>query len=204
MRAPSAPVRILAVAGVLALGLVGLVIREGQARAEGREVRLAMTGYDPRSLLSGHYVQFQLRQDLPPATRCPPQSDAGATVKDGWVALRPNGARHIAAGAAKTREAALRLAPVAVRGVLTCVPGLAPQRPGEDDRPVDVQTLLLDVGVDRIHLDQTQAEAMERQLRRFDPDATIEADALVSVGRDGKARLVGVVVDGKRTDLDWW
>ncbi|MEW5688356.1 MAG: GDYXXLXY domain-containing protein [Pseudomonadota bacterium] len=204
MKPPSAPVRILAVAGVLALGLVGLVVREGRARAEGQEVRLAMTGYDPRSLLSGHFVQFQLRQDLPPAAPCPGQSEAGASVEDGWVALRADGARHVAAGAASTREAALRLAPVAVRGVLTCTPGLAPQRPGDDDRPLEVQTLLLDLGIDRIHLDQAQAEVMERQLRRFDPDAVVEADALVSVGRDGKARLVGVVVGGKRTDLDWW
>lgn len=204
MRPPSAPVRILAVAGVLALGLVGLVVREGRARAEGQEVRLAMTGYDPRSLLSGHFVQFQLRQDLPPGTPCPPQSEAGAGVKEGWVALRADGARHVPAGAARTRDAALRLAPVAVRGVLTCMPGLAPQRLGDEARPAEAQTLLLDVGLDRIHLDQAQAEAMERQLRRFDPDAVIEADAVVSVGRDGKARLVGVVVGGRRTDLDWW
>lgn len=203
MRLPSRPVRILAVAGVLALGLVGLVVREGRARADGQEVRLAMTGYDPRSLLSGHYVQFQLRQDLPPGARCPGQSEAGATVKDGWVALRADGGRHVPAGAARTREAAERIAPVAVRGVLSCTPGLAP-RPGDDARPDDVQSLMLDVGIDRIHLDQAQAEAMERQLRRFDPDAVVEADAVVSVGRDGKARLVGVVVAGKRTDLDWW
>lgn len=204
MTLPAASVRILAVAGVLALGLVGLVVREGLARAEGQEVRLAMAGYDPRSLLSGHYVQFQLRHDLAPTVRCPTQSDAGVRVEDGWVALKFDGTRHVATGAAKTRAAAQRLGSTVVRGVLTCEPGLAPPRPGDDRAPAEVQTLLLDVGVDRIHLDQAQAEAMERQLRRFAADAPVEADALVSIGRDGKARLVGVVVGGQRTDLGWF
>lgn len=203
MKLPSAPVRILAVAFVLALGLFGLVVREGRARAEGLEVRLSMAGYDPRSLLSGHFVLFQLRHDLPPAAPCPSQSDAGARVEDSWVALRPDGARHVPVGAAKSRQAAQRLGPIVVRGVLTCSPGLAPQLPG-GGQPPEVQSVMLDVGIHRIHLDQTQAEAMERQLRRFGADQPVEADAIVSVGRDGKARLVGVVVGGKRTDLDWF
>lgn len=203
MRRPGVPIRIVAAATMLAVGLVGLVLREGRARAQGQEVRLAMQGYDPRALLTGHYVRFQLRHDLPAGAPCPPQSAAGVTVRDGWVALRAEGQRHVPAGAAASRAVARQLGDVVVRGILTCQDGLAPQLPGVGDRPAEVKSLLLDVGIDRIHLDQAEAEGLERQLRRFGPDAPVEADAIVSVGRDGKARLKGVVVGGRRTDLDW-
>ncbi len=48
MKLPSTPERIVAAAVVLALGLVGVVVREGMARAQGQEVACAITGYDPR------------------------------------------------------------------------------------------------------------------------------------------------------------
>ncbi len=66
------PIRIMAAAAVLALGLVGLVVREGAARDQGREVVVDITGYDPRELLTGHYVQFQFRSEFPTGTPCPP------------------------------------------------------------------------------------------------------------------------------------
>ena len=204
MKLPAAPVRIMVVAGTLVLGLVGVVVREGQARADGQEVRLAMAGYDPRSLLSGHYVQFQLRHDLPTSAPCPSQLEGGSQRKGKWVALRRDGARHVPVGSADTREAALGLAPTVVRGVLVCASGLEARLPTSEGPPREVQSLMLDIGIDRIHLDQDEAEAMERQLRRFEPDSAVEADAIVSIGRDGKARLVGVEVGGKRTDLDWF
>lgn len=205
MRLPSVPVRILAAAGALALGLVGLVVREGVARAEGQEVLLEMEGYDPRALLTGHYVQFQLRHDLPAGARCPRDTGAGGSARDGWVALKRDGVRHVPSGAARTHPEALRLGEVAVRGTLACSSGFAPPAAGRPDQsPQEVMSLTLDLGIDRIHLDQADAEAMERDLRRFAPDAAAEADAVVSIGRDGKARLKGVVVAGKRTDLDWF
>jgi hypothetical protein len=204
MRHPSAPIRIVAVAAVLALALVGLVVHEGRARAEGREVRLAMAGYDPRSLLSGHYVQFALRHDLPAGTPCPGHSEGPPRPEDRWVALRPDGVRHVPVAETTTRQAALRLAPVAVRGDLACSRGVVSEFGRAAGQPAGETSLMVDLGINRIHLEQTQAEAMERQLRRFGADQPVEADAIVSVGRDGKARLVGVVVGGKRTDLDWF
>jgi hypothetical protein len=56
----------------------------------------------------------------------------------------------------------------------------------------------LDIGIDRFYLNQREAEAVDRALltgRR--------ADAIVSVGTDGRARLIGIDVDGRRYDLDW-
>ena len=73
MKIPVAP-RILLAAGLCVAGLIGLVVREGLARAGGQDVRLAMEAVDPRSLLHGHYALPNLTQRLEPAAprRAPP------------------------------------------------------------------------------------------------------------------------------------
>lgn len=209
MKAPGVPARILSAAALLALGLVGLVARESVARAQGQEVRLEIAGYDPRSLLSGHYVQFQLRSEQPPGTPCPPGSNDFAAARQ-WVALRDVGDHHVPSGAAATREEAAGLGDVAVRGRLACV---GPDAPG-DDRPTVVPVpvppreptetvITAELGVDRAHFDQRQAEALELVLRAR-PEDPPPAFAVVSVGRDGKARLKGLIVGGQRADLTWF
>lgn len=180
------PVRILAAAALLIAALVILVVYEGQARARGQEVRLAMEGFDPRSLLTGHYAALQLTDALPPGARCPDGGD------EGWIALRPEGPVHRFAGVADAREGVLKLGPVAVRGTASCIGG------GTDE----ARRVLLDIGVDRLHADQAEAEALEAALRAG-PERP-QALAVVSVGRDGRARLKGVIVGGRRTDLDWF
>lgn len=193
MRLPGAPVRILAAAGVLALGLVGLVVREGMARAGGQEVVLPITGYDPRELLTGHYVQFQFRSEYAGGTPCPPGSGGFVRRDDAWVALRRQGDHHVATGAALSREAALKLGEVAVRGDIDCLKRPAPE----------TTWVVLNLGVDRLHADQTQAEAIQKVLL-VNRDRPANGYAVVSVGADGKARLKGVTAGGLRVDLDWF
>lgn len=185
--------QILAAAVVLVLVLTGLVVREGVARAQGQEVVLEISGYDPRSLLTGHYVQFQIQSDLAVGTTCPPGSGVPVQRPTTWVALRRQGDHHAATGVAPSRDAALKLGEMAVRGDVDCQTG-----PTEDSSRV-----VMNLGVDRLHIDQRQAEAVQKtlQIGRGDP-AT--ARAIVSVGRDGKARLKGLMVGGKRFDLDWF
>jgi len=193
MKLPALPVRIVATAVLLALALVGLVVREGMARAEGQEVVLAITGYDPRELLTGHYVQFQFRSELPTGTPCPPGSGGYSRRPDAWVALRRQGDHHVAAGAALSREAALKLGEVAVRGDIDCLARGAPE----------TTWVILNLGVDRLHADQAQAEAIQKvMLATRDGPAT--GSAVVSVGADGKARLKGVTAGGRRVDLTWF
>ena len=48
-----------------------------------------------------------------------------------------------------------------------------------------------------------EAQAIEKALRQR-RQGEAPAFAVVSVGDDGRARLKGVIVDGKRTDLTWW
>ena len=205
MRLPGAPTRIVAAAVLLTLMLVGLVVREGMARAQGQEVRLAITGYDPRSLLSGHYVRFLISEDTAGEASCPPGADGITPKPKGWVALSRRGDRHAATGAATSRAGALELGELAVSGTLTCLgTSVALRVPGQPEAVSPMAyTASLDIGIDRLYLDQVQAEALEMALRGRGMDA-VPAFAIVSVGRDGKARLKGLSVNGRRIDLDWF
>lgn len=193
MKLPSAPVRIVVAAAALALGLVGLVVREGMARAGGQEVVLAITGYDPRELLTGHYVQFQFRSELPAGAPCPPGSGGYSRRPDTWVALRRQGEQHVATGVALSRAGALELGEVAVRGDIDCLARGAPE----------TTWVILNLGVDRLHTDQEQAEAIQAVMLAT-PDGPATGFAVISVGADGKARLKGVAAGGRRVNLDWF
>ncbi|CAN7440553.1 GDYXXLXY domain-containing protein [Phenylobacterium sp. LjRoot225] len=193
MKPPSVPVRIMAVASVLALALVGLVVREGRARSGGQEVVLAISGYDPRSLLTGHYVRFQFRSEHPGGTPCPPGHGGFSRRPGAWVALKRQGDHHVATGATLSREAAQKLGEVVVRGDLDCLARPAPE----------TTWVVLNLGLDRLHTDQAQAETIQKQLAAT-RNAPVTARAVVSVGADGKARLKGLIVNSERTDLGWY
>jgi hypothetical protein len=201
MRLPSIPIRIATAAAVLALGLVGLVVREGVARAQGQEVRLAITGYDPRSLLTGHYVQFRWVDTVPAEQACAWKDRRLEPRRIGWYALRREGEAHRLVAAAANRQAALRAGDVAVRGEANCL-GVSWVRPDGKEATSPV-TVTADIGVDRIHLEQDEAEAMEKILQGRDGEPP-PSWAILSVGRDGKARLKGLIVGDRRVDLDWF
>jgi len=191
------PARILGAGLLLVLMLVGLVTYESRARNAGQEVILAMEAVDPRNLLTGHYVSLRLTQALLPGQACPPRTQPYS--EGGWLALRADGAQHRFVGAGPTREAAkAKGGDVLIRGGVYC------SRVAVGEAGESREAVTLDIGVDRFHAGQDQAQAMEKALRaRRDPGAA-PAFAVVSVGDDGRARLKGVILDGKRTDLDWW
>lgn len=182
-----------AAGAALGLALVGLVAFEGQARARGLEVALAMEAIDPRGLLTGHYAALELGESLPAGAPCPPGTERGPPTGPfegrarGWVALRRAGSDWRVAGMADSRAGALRLGEAALRGGAECRGG----------------RVELDIGIARFHADQGEAEALERLLRASRPDGGPRTHALVSVGRDGRARLKGVRIDGRRVELDW-
>lgn len=201
MRLPSVPVRIVVAAVMLALGLVGVVVREGVARAQGQEVRLAITGYDPRALLTGHYVQFQLVDEVSPEAVCARKADQIAFATPAWFAVRREGGAHRIVAGAASRAAALRRGETAIRGHATCL-GVTWTRP-DGRRTQSPITVAIDIGVDRIHVEQDEAEALEKALRGVDgpPPASW---AVLSVDDAGKARLKGLIVGDRRVDLDWF
>ena len=179
---------ILGAGAALIAALVGVVSFEGQARVQGREVALVMEGVDPRGLLTGHYARLALRDPTPSDGACPPGTQSRASAeRRGWVALAPAERGWRVQGQAPTRAEALAMGPVAVRGFARCF--------GDG--------VELDVGVRRFHADQSEAEALEEALQPGRTGAG-EAFALISVGRDGRARLKGIEVNGRRVELDWF
>ncbi|HYD88557.1 MAG TPA: GDYXXLXY domain-containing protein [Vitreimonas sp.] len=184
--------RILLVAGACALSLIGLVVSEGLAREGGQEVLLPIEAVDPRSLLQGHYVLLNLTQRLEPGETCP----AGGDLE--WIALREENGVYVAVGGADSREQA-QLLGLPVKGTFAC------QEPSPAAADVEAMPgwVRLDLGVDRFHINQTDALRIERVLSEQRVDEPARAHAIVSIGRDGRGRLRGLMVDGERLELDW-
>ena len=196
---PSAPLRILFVAFLCVAALIGLVVREGMARASGQEVMLAMAGVDPRSLLHGHYVIVQLQENIASEEPCPPTLLRDDAAEPAWVALAPRNAHFSVAGVAGARAEAEQLGPLAARGSAWC---FKPEPfDGQPERAGFIQTQL---GIERFHIDQAQAQRIERLLGEQTPDQAPRIFAIVSIGSsDGRARLKGLQIDGERLMLDW-
>ena len=182
------PWLIIGAALLLAAVLILLVLREYQARQDGTEVALRVQQVDPRSLLSGHYVQLNFIDAAPAGFDCD-----GVGLRPGqtmsWIALRRNGDHHVLAGVTKTSAEAAKLGAPVLRGNVLCLgPSEAPQ--------VEIK-----IGIDRFHAAQKESEALEAMMRGPGDHAV---HALVSVGKDGRARLTGLKVDGRETRLDWF
>ena len=194
MKIKAAP-RILAVAGLCATILIGFVINEGAARASGQEVLLTVEGVDPRDLLSGHYVQLAFNRQLDPGEQCPPTSTGW-----NWTALRARGDIYAVAGGASSRSEVEQVGPVTVRGTYSCTPPSPPDPNGLQGAPGVIH---LNLGIDRFYVNQAEAQRIERALAEQRNDRSKRVLAIVSVGRDGVARLKGLVIDGARMELNW-
>jgi hypothetical protein len=183
------PLYVLIVAGVCVLGLIGLVVRETQARANGTEVLFAMQPVDPRALLAGHYVMIDLQERLPDGAACP--------VNDGgdWVGLSAIDGVHHVVGAGAARETTP--GDIAVRGSFECFEVFV-----SDDAPTQ-NAMRLRLGVDRFYVNQTDAERIERVMFDQRADGEARAFAILSIGTDGRASVKGVQVDGQRYESSW-
>ncbi|MEZ5970873.1 MAG: GDYXXLXY domain-containing protein [Hyphomonadaceae bacterium] len=185
--------RILAVAGICAAALVGLVISEAYARDGGQEITLPMAAVDPRALLSGHYVQLNFTDQLEPDEVCPEAGDWE------WVSLRREGDIYVAAGGAMSRDLAQSVGSLPVKGTYTC----QPPTPASGGVEGMIGWVTLDLGVDRFHINQADAMRIEEVLRDQRAAQDTRAFAILSVGRDGRARMRALVIDGERFDLSW-
>lgn len=194
MRIQPAP-RIIAVAALCAAALVVLVVSEGIARDAGQEALLPIEAVDPRSLLQGHYVQLNLTQRLDQGQACPVAED-GAD----WIAFHRSADGVLTlAGGALSRDSARQIAPVSVKGTFTCIE----PTPAADGAPGTAGLAQFDLGIDRFHINQAEALRIEQVLRDQRPDEETRAFALLSIGRDGRARLKGLIIDDERLELSW-
>lgn len=201
---PKAPIRILLVAALCVAALIAIVVREGMARDSGREVVMAMAAIDPRALLQGHYVIVALQETLPAEAPCPPTLDAEGffartgEAPTGWLALAAEGDHYVVRGAAQTRGEAAQMGEIVVRGAAACFKPTTIE--GEPPQPGALQA---ELGVDRFHVNQAEAERIERIMRAQTPGAEARVSAILSIGADGRARMKGLIVDGERLMLDW-
>lgn len=194
MRVQPAP-RILAVAALCAASLIALVVSEGMARESGQEALLPIEAVDPRSLLQGHYVQLNLIQRLEPDEPCPQVADGAE-----WVAFYRGEDRVLTfAGGAISRDGAQQIAPVPLKGTFMCSEPVITV----DGSPGTPGWVQLNLGIDRFHINQTDALRIERILSEQRPGEETRAYAIISVARDGQARLKGLMVDGERLELSW-
>lgn len=192
---PSAPVRILAVAALCMLALIGLVVRESMARASGTEVQMVMAGVDPRSVLSGNYVTISLTEAIPVCSTASPVS----STPNEWIGLRREGMLAHADIAVPSRTEASQNGMIAVRGTLTCYDGV----PASKDTPATPGRVTADLGIQRFYVDQADAERIGRLLQQARDSDTSPVAAIISIGQDGRARLKGLSVNGQRFDLGW-
>jgi uncharacterized membrane-anchored protein len=220
-----APLRIMIVAGVCVLGLIGLVVREGYERSRpstltSRDVQMEMQAVDPRALLSGHYVIVNLRTTLRmPGAANPCVDFAAVSDHESWVALadltppsridreRIGPPPFSPIGVAATRDAAQQIANrdgrygLAVRGSAYCS-----EQPDEQHSlgPISVATVQTQLaGVQRFYAPQGEAERIDGLLRNQTGGAPVTISAIVNVGRDGRARLKGLNVNGEIIELSW-
>jgi hypothetical protein len=219
----NAPLRIMIVAALCVLGLIGLVVREGYERSRpstpgSRDIEMQMQAVDPRALLSGHYVIVSLQTTFPAFTEGAPCSTFAALGdEESWVALAHIGPEHVVqppadtplryvpVGVTATHEEAQAIArrinahgPLAVRGTAFC--SELTEEPGRA-RTVSVQTQLR--GVERFYAPQAQAERIDALMRERSANDQATIFAIVNIGRDGRARLKGLNVNGEIIELNW-
>lgn len=199
--------RLLAAGAACLVALVGLVVLEARARAAGVEVILPMQPVDPRGLLTGHYIRLSFADRLDAGRACPPLVEPAEGVvdwrngpRDNWLALKREGDVHVLAGEFATRAQAAAAGDVVVRGRARCSQQFWPSRTGDGGE--EAMVVVLELGVDRFHADQDEAETLEKILR--DRDEVDRMAAILSVSPDGAARTKGVALDGKRVELTWF
>jgi hypothetical protein len=221
----NAPLRIMIVTALCVLGLIGLVVREGYERGRpatptSGDIQLQMQAVDPRALLSGHYVIVSLETTLRrPAAETPCSHFIAVADAESWVALAnlvpdprvpdPNAGppRYSPVGVAATREAAQAIANdfheggFAVRGTAYCSELPDEQAGLGPISAASVQTQL--VGVQRFYAPQAEAERIDALLRAQTPDDPAQVFAIVNIGRDGRARLKALNVNGEIIELNW-
>jgi len=157
-------------------------------------VLLPVEGADPRDLLSGHYVRLAFNQRLSPGEQCPP-----AQIGD-WTALRSRGDIYVVIGGAGSRAEAEQVGPVPVKAHYACSPPTLSANADELGMPGSVR---LDLNIDRFYVNQAEAQRIEGALTAQRNDPSRRVLAIVSVGRDGVARLKGLVIGNRRLELNW-
>jgi uncharacterized membrane-anchored protein len=178
---------ILAAGAALSVIIAGAVALNANAVATGKEITVQAHGFDPRDFLAGHYVRLAYDFSTPTIAAPDCYNKKGATI---WVALAPTPGttNDLQASKVACSRADLHSDALALKGKSS---GYS----------------RIEFGIERFYATQKDAERIEKALRGFNPDASAEAQppvyAVLSVGKDGQARLKALLLGGERINLSW-
>lgn len=182
------PLRLLAAGLLLSAGLAAAAVMHISAVASGSEVIIPAQAFDPRALLTGHYAQLRYA-----ISQAGAEAVAGVAPKPGWqpvwVAIVPAENDWKAVSVTAQKPAAAPAGGHLVRAEARV----------HKDSPADLR-----YGIERIYAQQGEAEAIERAVRAVGESEDSRLKVVAALGRDGRLRVKGLVMGGKRTDLGWW
>lgn len=195
---------ILLASAFLLAALATRIVWEVYQRFAGQEVTMSVVGIDRFELERSRTSPLVFEDMFPPDTACPiPVGNRDRALIFGgyWLSIVPvQVPRASGSGPIDSRWQSLRAwasgmdakstGRIAVLGTASCRP-LA--------NGIAIQT---HIGIDRLHATEAEALAIRAALRRvYGPP---KAQAVLSIGLDGRARLMGVIVNGQRIDLKNW
>jgi|GEM_PF-4603100 len=177
---------------------------EGYQRLAGHEVTMSVVGIDPFELEHSHNSPLVFEDLFPPDTICPtPVGNKDRVLIFGghWLSILPvrgagalgdadEGHRWQGVDAWASGMDAKSTGRLAVMGTASC-------RPWANGIAIRTQ-----IGIDQFHATEAEAIVIRAALRRvYGPPKT---QAVLSIGLDGRARLLGLIVNGQRIDLRGW
>jgi uncharacterized membrane-anchored protein len=181
--------RAIGLAVLSTIFLLGMVGNEHVRRTTGAEIILRTRPVDPRDLIRGAYVQLEYEVERVHLPDLPTAADpSGWRANDVlFLALRQDESgqwrpysltRNKPAGGLAVRASYVRREDYA-----------DVTEPGKNI-PVDI---LIDIGADRYFSDSEGAKALEKRAREQGA-----LDVVLSVGKDGKAVIKGLIIDGEK------
>ena len=179
---------IACVGALLSLALAWSVTAHIRAVETGREIILPAEGYDPRSLLSGHFAQM----------RYPINQAETADLTENALAGEQH-RRHrrgLYVGLKADEEGAWRVTRVSEQAFSAA--GVTVVRARGRNRFGD--RVQLDYGIERFYAQQKEALELEEILRRRESEVRIVA----ALGQDRRLRIKAIIIDGHRRDMRWW
>jgi uncharacterized membrane-anchored protein len=188
------PLRLVLAGLVLSAALIAAVLIHVRAVAGGTEIVVAAHGFDPRSLLRGNYTE--LRFAISRAAKIsPPTKSPSRQWQPRWVTIVPDETTDWRVNAITIERPSNT--PVGGKIVRADARFFSASEDGFADAD-------LRYGIERVYAQQKEAEAISVVLAHARPEDETKVQVVASLGTDGRLRLKGLIVEGKRQDFGWW
>lgn len=200
------PIYALPVTAAICLSAIGFSVASHiYALNSGQEITVPARGYDPRDLLLGHYVRLtpDLRTELSVEASKAAQlafdlGEAKWSTVNGWVKIEHlNGVWQTTGVFPEQPDIRPSDDVVFLKGEIVLRRVLR-----RDDQP-KTYTVTPPLHIDRYYANVDEALKLETLMRNRDGDQN-QLNLILSVSKDGTARLKGLEVEGQRQVMGWW